>query len=146
MTTEKADFKVSISDNPKLSDYQRALRKATNLTPIYFDQVLNYINNKVEDVELRQRIIAVAKKYPHSALSRFVQNFELIYSTCSKQLNAEKYQEKEKRIKTQVKEITADDLMDIQSTLESDNSDLPVENEAEKDNNKEEDFIPKEDF
>jgi hypothetical protein len=120
MTAEKANFKVNLMATANISEYQKALRKSTNLRPIYFDQVLNYINNKIEDVDLKERIIEVAKKYPHSALSRFVSNFELIRSTCLKQMNAEKNKEVVARIRPEVKPLTAEDLLDIQEDLELD--------------------------
>ena len=130
MTAENTNFKVSMMASTNMSEYQKALRKSTNLRPIYFDQVVNYINNKIEDSDLRSKILDVAKKYPHSALSRFVSNFELIRSTCLKELNAEKNKETKARIRQEAKVLSADDLLNIQADLETDfkNSEIDIEN------------------
>lgn len=113
MTAENANFKVGSTVQNKVSDYERALRKATNLKPIYFDQVVNYINNKIDDVNIRDKVMAIAKKYPHSALHRFVQNFEMIHTACIKEVSAERNSEAQHRVKPQKKLISTDELLDI---------------------------------
>jgi hypothetical protein len=139
MTTEKNNIKVNLIPTNKLSDYQRAVRKSVNLQPIYFDQVVNYINNRIEDVELRDRVMAVAKKYPHSALNRFVSNFERITTECRRILSESKCDEAEKIVVPPKKQITTDDLMSIQSQLDeewqNEISQKPVENNDETSSN-----------
>lgn len=118
MTTENNNIKVNLIPTNNLSDYQKAVRKSVNLQPIYFDQVVNYINNRIEDVELKNRVMAVAKKYPHSALNRFVLNFEMILAECKRLLSESKHGEIKKIIAPPKKQITTDELMDIQSQID----------------------------
>lgn len=113
MTAESANFKVGTTLQNKISDYERALRKATNLRPIYFDQVVNYINNRVDDDVVREKVMAVAKRYPHSALHRFVQNFDMIYSACMKETSVQRNLEVQQKVKPVKKLITTDELLDL---------------------------------
>ena len=118
MTAERSDMKFTYSGNKNLGEYQSKMRKSVNLTPIYFDQVENYINNRIEDVELRDRVMKIAKKYPHSALGKFVSNFSKIMNDCQRQINVEKNIETQKRVVPPQPEISAENLMDIQSALD----------------------------
>lgn len=118
MTVERSNFKVSVSGNNKLSEYEIKLRKSVNLTPIYFDQVENYINNRIEDEELRAKVMKIAKRYPHSALGKFIANFSFVLSECQKQINKEKNIDTQKRVVPPQKEITVDNLIDLQSSLD----------------------------
>lgn len=118
MTAEKANLKVNITQGKNMSDYQSKLRKTVNLAPIYFDQVENYIHNRIEDEELRERVLKAAKRYPHSALAKFVSNFNNIMTECQRQLNVEKNIDTQKRIVPPKDEITSESLIDIQATLD----------------------------
>ena len=121
MTAENANFKVGTTLQNKISDYERALRKATNLKPIYFDQVVNYINNRVDDAVVREKVMAVAKKYPHSALHRFVHNFDMIYNACMKETSVERNLEVQQRAKPVKKMITTDELLDLHAETDEEN-------------------------
>lgn len=137
MTAENANFKVGTTLQNKISDYEKALRKATNLRPIYFDQVVNYINNKIEDPLIRDKVMAVAKKYPHSALHRFVENFEMIHTTCIKEISAQRNKEVQLRVKPEKKIISSSELMDIYDDFDADpkTEEKPVEKIEENDQN-----------
>lgn len=118
MTAERSNMKFSYSENKKLGEYQAKIRKSVNLAPIYFDQVENYINNRIEDLELREKVMKIAKKYPHSALSKFISNFSKILTDCQKQINIEKNIDTQKRVIPPQAEITVENLMDIHSALD----------------------------
>jgi hypothetical protein len=124
MTAESTNFKISnAAGDPKISEREKKLRSATNLTPLYLNQLLSYIEAKVEDPIIRDMVVKKAKSYPHSALDKFFANFDKIVSECQHKLHEIRMLElgvKSKATPNKKEKITTDDLLDMQKAFEED--------------------------
>lgn len=124
MTAENTNFKISnAAGDLKISEREKKLRLATNLTPMYLNHLLSYIEAKVEDPIIRDMVIKKAKSYPHSALEKFFTNFDKIVNECQRKLHEIRMLElgiKSKNTSNKKEQVTTEDLIDLQKTFEED--------------------------
>lgn len=121
MTTERMNYQISNSETglSKMNDRDRQLRLSTNLNPIYTHQVVNYINARIENVKIREMMLAKATGYPHSALGSFMQRFDSILAECISAYNKQKQVSvAEKQEKPNKSMINPDDLLNLQDELQ----------------------------
>lgn len=122
-------FNNNASADAKISEREKKLRKSTNLTPIYLNNLLSYIEAKIEDPIVRDMVIKKAKSYPHSALENFFNNFDKIVIQCQQKIHQIRMLEmgvkSKEKVENQAK-ITSDELLDFQNSFEEEiaNQDL----------------------
>ena len=57
MAIEKTNSKISIIGTSKISDYEKTLRSIPNTRTIYKKDIELYINRKIQDPILKQRVL-----------------------------------------------------------------------------------------
>ncbi len=87
MSTERANFKVTINNKKRLSEREQYLRKSVNLRPVTLQQILAYIDIQNISAELKEALRTKAQRYPNQALQRFADNFNQILNTTQRNLN-----------------------------------------------------------
>jgi hypothetical protein len=105
----------------KLPEREKKLRMSVNLHPVYLENVLKIINNRIEDEDVKNAVVKEAKRCPHSALSQFLQRLESITQEQIKKLNFAKRKENEKipasHKKQKENKLQTEELLDIQEDL-----------------------------
>ena len=123
MTAENTKFQISNTNlgNNKLSEREKFLRNSVNLTPVNLNQILNYIDHKIEDPVLKGMVIKRARSYPHSALEKFFNIFDSVVQECQKKIHEMRLKENGKtlkKIEEKQADITNDDLLELQKSFE----------------------------
>lgn len=123
MTTERMNYQISNNETglSKMNERDKQLRLATNLTPIYTHQIVNYINARIENDEVREMMISKVKSYPHSALDSFMRRFDTFVAECVSKLNKNRQQNEQsiKKQKQSAEPINSEDLLDLQDKIEN---------------------------
>jgi len=123
MTTERMNYQISNNETglSKMNERDKQLRLATNLTPIYTHQIVNYINARIENDEVREMMILKVKSYPHSALDSFMRRFDTFVAECVSKLNKNRQQNEQsiKKQKQSAEPINSEDLLDLQDKIEN---------------------------
>jgi len=123
MTAESTNFQISNSDagKIKMSDMEKNFRNSVNLTPVYLEQVINFINSSVQDPAIRDKVIARAKSYPHSALQSFLNRFQSIVVECTRIIQEKRTKESQNVVSQTTNNkviITTNDLLNLQDSLD----------------------------
>lgn len=123
MTTERMNYQISNNETglSKMNERDKQLRLATNLTPIYTHQIVNYINARIENDEVKEMMISKVKSYPHSALDSFMRRFDTFVAECVSKLNKNRQQNEQsiKKQKQSAEPVNAEDLLDLQDKIEN---------------------------
>lgn len=123
MTTERMNYQISNNETglSKMNERDKQLRLATNLTPIYTHQIVNYINARIENDEVREMMISKVKSYPHNALDSFMRRFDTFVAECVSKLNKNRQQNEQsiKKQKQSAEPINSEDLLDLQDKIEN---------------------------
>lgn len=123
MTTERMNYQISNNETglSKMNERDKQLRLTTNLTPIYTHQIVNYINARIENDEVREMMISKVKSYPHSALDSFMRRFDTFVAECVSKLNKNRQQNEQsiKKQKQSAEPINSEDLLDLQDKIEN---------------------------
>lgn len=123
MTTERMNYQISNNETglSKMNERDKQLRLATNLTPIYTHQIVNYINARIENDEVKEMMISKVKSYPHSALDSFMRRFDTFVAECVSKLNKNRQQNEQsiKKQKQSAEPINSEDLLDLQDKIEN---------------------------
>lgn len=131
MTAERSNTKVHIQGGNRISDYDRALRSAVTQRPIYNDQIATYVQRKVVDSVVRDRVLAEVAKFPSHTGNFLFQRIDSIITKIQNQVNDEKaaLAGKFKQIQ-ESKPASVDSISDIYASLTSEeNLTEPLEKE-----------------
>ena len=107
----------------RLSDRDAALRKVPNTIPWNSKMVEELITGKVEDIKIRQLVIAKLKTCPDGALGKFVDNLD---NKISQAIVENRPKNEGSNKLTQPKTtVSVEDLLDIKKSMQLNNVEEP---------------------
>lgn len=74
--SEKINLKISNTSGSKISEQELALRSKAIFYVWTHSDVVNFIETNFEDDSIKDELIKIAKKYPHSAYPNFIKNIQ----------------------------------------------------------------------
>lgn len=123
MTAERTNAKIYIQNGQRISDYDRRLRNSVTKRPVYNDQIVAYVDRKVTDPVLRDRIIAEIAKFPSAAGNFLFQQIDSMILKMQVKMNNEKAEIlgkfKQQKVKPETTVTALDDLYKELSTQDT---------------------------
>ena len=74
--SEKINLNIKNASGSKISEQELALRSKAIFYVWTHSDVVSFIENNFEDNSIKQELIKIAKKYPHSAYPNFIKNIQ----------------------------------------------------------------------
>jgi len=136
MTAERTNAKIHIEGNKPLNEYDAAIRKQKNRSPIYLDHCLAYVNSRVDFApEVRRTVIKKLKSNPVNLFNDIYPKLDSMLKRASIELTRQKSNRVNKIAKTvdqQIEQITNAQVEDIFDSLHEQQEDVvPAENAGE---------------
>ena len=128
MSIEKQNFDLN-SQQKKLntSDRNDLLRKIPKPKYLTHDMVAKFINDSVNDENIRTNLLVKLKKCPDGALQNFVDNIDKKIATVISEMSPKK--EKKNNLPQKTQEITIEDMIALRNSL-SEQANKELENES----------------
>ena len=127
MAIEKTNSKISIIGTSKISDYEKTLRSIPNTRTIYKKDIELYINRKIQDPILKQRVLNEVSSWPCSSLSYWAKQLDSVILRIEDKINQEKASI-ENLVKLPSKEQVDLDIEDLYNEIQN-TSDDKIEDE-----------------
>lgn len=127
MAVEKTNSKISIIGTSKISDYEKNLRSIPNTRPIYKKDIELYINRKIQDPVIKQRVLNEVASWPCSSLNYWAKQLDSVILRIEDKINQEKVSI-ENLVKLPSKEQIDLDIADLYDEIQN-TSDDKVEEE-----------------
>jgi len=127
MAIEKTNSKISIIGTSKISDYEKTLRSIPNTRTIYKKDIELYINRKIQDPILKQRVLNEVSSWPCSSLSYWAKQLDSVILRIEDKINQEKASI-ENLVKLPSKEQVDLDIADLYNEIQN-TSDDKIEDE-----------------
>lgn len=90
MAVEKTNSKISIIGSSKISDYEKTLRSLPTTRPIYKRDIESYINKKIQDPVLKQRVLNEVASWPCNSLNYWAKQLDSVIRRTEDKINLEK--------------------------------------------------------
>lgn len=74
--SEKINLNIKNASGSKISEQELALRSKAIFYVWTHSDVVSFIENNFEDDSIKEELIKIAKKYPHSAYPNFIKNIQ----------------------------------------------------------------------
>ena len=74
--SEKISLNIKNASGSKISEQELALRSKAIFYVWTHSDVVSFIENNFEDDSIKEELIKIAKKYPHSAYPNFIKNIQ----------------------------------------------------------------------
>jgi hypothetical protein len=140
MSVEGINFSIASTSVAKLPEREQKIRNKQNLHPAYYKDVVEYVKNNIDNIEIQKRILEDLKKVPQGALLNFVKTLQDRANKHEAAYNKEvsgkyAYKIENKNVETKpeenekAKDISVNDLLSMQDDLYNNDS-LNVEGES----------------